>query len=48
MDAHAAVHPTSQTLSDYGLGKLDDSTANAVNKHLAMFGLSETRCRDVG
>ena len=34
MDAHAALHPTDQTLSSYGLGKLDDASAEAVNKHL--------------
>jgi serine/threonine protein kinase len=35
MDAHLlALHPTDQTLSSYGLGKLDDSSAEAVNQHL--------------
>ena len=34
MDARAAVHPTAQTLSSFGLGKLDDSSADAVNEHL--------------
>ncbi len=34
MDAHAALHPTDQTLSSYGLGKLDDARAAAVNEHL--------------
>jgi serine/threonine protein kinase len=34
MDAHAAVHPTDQTLSSYGLGKLDDRSAQAINNHL--------------
>jgi serine/threonine protein kinase len=34
MDAHAALHPTDQTLSSYGLGKLDDSSAEAINQHL--------------
>jgi serine/threonine protein kinase len=29
-----ALHPTDQTLSSYGLGKLDDPSAEAVNKHL--------------
>src|SRR5271155_2324792 len=33
MDA-AAVHPSDQTLSAYGLGKLDDASAGSVNKHL--------------
>jgi len=30
----AAVHPTDQTLRAYGLGKLDDVTAESVTKHL--------------
>jgi serine/threonine protein kinase len=34
MDAHLALHPTDQTLSSYGLGKLDDGSAEAVNQHL--------------
>jgi serine/threonine protein kinase len=34
MDAHAVSHPTDQTLSSYGLGKLDDRLAEAVNQHL--------------
>jgi formylglycine-generating enzyme required for sulfatase activity/serine/threonine protein kinase len=34
MDPHSAVHPTDQTLSAYGLGKLDDGLAAEVNKHL--------------
>ena len=34
MDAHAAVHPTEQTLSSFGLGKLEDASAEAVSKHL--------------
>ena len=34
MDAHQALHPTDQTLSSFGLGKLDDASAEAVNKHL--------------
>ncbi len=34
MDAHPASHPTDQTLSSFGLGKLDDGSAVAVNKHL--------------
>ena len=27
-------HPTDQTLHAYGLGKLDDASAESVNKHL--------------
>jgi formylglycine-generating enzyme required for sulfatase activity/serine/threonine protein kinase len=34
MDAPTPVHPTDQTLSSFGLGKLDDGPAEAVNKHL--------------
>ena len=34
MDAHRALHPTDQTLSSYGLGKLDDGSGDAVNQHL--------------
>ena len=34
MGATAAVHPTDQTLSAYGLGKLDDASAESVNKHV--------------
>ena len=34
MDAPLATHPTDQTLSSYGLGKLDDASAESVNKHL--------------
>ena len=34
MDAHAKLHPTDQTLSSYGMGKLDDALAEAVNQHL--------------
>ena len=34
MGATAAVHPTDQTLQSYGLGKLDDASAESVNKHL--------------
>ena len=34
MDAVSSLHPTDQTLSSYGLGKLDDRLAEAVNKHL--------------
>ncbi len=34
MDAHPILHPSDQTLRSYGLGKLDDGSAEAVNKHL--------------
>ena len=34
MAAHPTSHPTEKTLSSYGLGKLDDASAEAVNQHL--------------
>ena len=34
MDASNPLHPTPQTLQAYGLGKLDDASAEAVNQHL--------------
>ena len=34
MDAHPILHPTDQTLSSFGLGKLDDVSAEAVDHHL--------------
>ena len=34
MDAVSSLHPTDQTLNSYGLGKLDDKLAEAVNEHL--------------
>ncbi|MFO0960408.1 MAG: protein kinase, partial [Isosphaeraceae bacterium] len=34
MDAAPTLHPTDQTLHFYGLGKLDDGTAEEVNRHL--------------
>jgi serine/threonine protein kinase len=34
MDAAQSLHPTDQTLRSYGLGKLDDRSAEAVNEHL--------------
>jgi formylglycine-generating enzyme required for sulfatase activity len=34
MNARTSLHPTDQTLNSYGLGKLDDGSAAAVNKHL--------------
>jgi serine/threonine protein kinase len=34
MDAHPAPHPTDRTLHAYGLGKLDDASAESVNVHL--------------
>ena len=34
MDAAPSPHPTDQTLQSYGLGKLDDASAEAVDEHL--------------
>ena len=34
MDAPAKLHPTDQTLTSYGLGKLDHALVEAVNQHL--------------
>jgi hypothetical protein len=34
MNAQPALHPTDQTLQSYGLGKLDDTSADSVNQHL--------------
>jgi formylglycine-generating enzyme required for sulfatase activity/serine/threonine protein kinase len=34
MDAQPALHPTDQTLHAYGLGKLDEASAESVNAHL--------------
>jgi hypothetical protein len=34
MNAPTSLHPTDQTLSSYGLGKLDDILAEAINTHL--------------
>jgi hypothetical protein len=34
MNAPSSLHPTDQTLSSYGLGKLDDILAEAINTHL--------------
>ena len=34
MDAPTKLHPTDQTLSSYGLGKLDAASAEAVNRHV--------------
>jgi anti-sigma factor RsiW len=34
MNPADSIHPSEQTLSSYGLGKLDDDSSEAVNKHL--------------
>ncbi len=33
-NAPPPIHPTDQTLNDYGLGKLDDASSNAIESHL--------------
>ncbi len=35
MGANDVVHPSGQTLQSYGLGKLDDASAESVNNHLS-------------
>jgi serine/threonine protein kinase len=45
MNAPTSFHPSDQTLSSYGLGKLDDSLADAVNRHLE--GCADCRKRVV-
>ena len=34
MDTDPSTHPSAETLEAYGLGKLDDASAEAVSKHL--------------
>jgi anti-sigma factor RsiW len=34
MDAHPSPHPSQEVLQAYGLGKLDDASAEMVHKHL--------------
>jgi serine/threonine protein kinase len=34
VDAPAKVHPTDETLSSFGLGKLDDAAAESVSRHI--------------
>jgi len=48
MDAVLSSHPTDQILSSYGLGKLDDGSAEAVNEHLGVPRLPETGCGNAG
>jgi serine/threonine protein kinase len=47
MGATAAVHPTDQTLQSYGLGKLDDASAESVNKHLEGCATCQIRVADM-
>ncbi len=43
MGATAAVHPNDQTLQAYSLGKLDEASAESVNKHLSSCSECEGR-----
>ena len=43
----AAAHPTDQTLEAYGLGKLDDSLAESVSKHLEVCPSCQIRVADL-
>jgi hypothetical protein len=45
MDVHRALHPTDQTLSSCGQGKLDDGWAAAI--HAAIVGSESPRCRPI-
>jgi eukaryotic-like serine/threonine-protein kinase len=47
MGASDAVHPTDQTLRSYGLGKLDDASAESVNKHLESCSGCQGRVADM-
>ena len=46
MEAPHSLHPDDRTLSDYGLGKLDDERASTVNAHLE--GCPDCRQRVAG
>ena len=46
MESPNTLHPTDQTLNDYGLGKLDDRSASTVNEHLE--GCPDCRQRVAG
>ncbi len=43
MGATDAVHPNEQTLQAYGLGKLDDASAQSVNQHLSSCAECQSR-----
>jgi anti-sigma factor ChrR (cupin superfamily) len=47
MDAPPATHPTDQTLSSYGLGKLDDAAADSVGRHLERCPACRRRVADL-
>ena len=45
--AAAAIHPTDQILQAYGLGKLDDASAESVNKHLESCATCQSRVAEM-
>jgi Putative zinc-finger len=47
MNAQPALHPTDQTLQSYGLGKLDDASAESVNKHLESCPACRSRVAEI-
>jgi serine/threonine protein kinase/WD40 repeat protein len=47
MDAHVERHPSDQALSSFGLGKLDDRSAGAINKHLEQCADCQKRVADM-
>jgi anti-sigma factor RsiW len=47
MDAHPVTHPTEQTLKSYGLGKLDNPSADAVNEHLEQCPICRKRVAEM-
>jgi hypothetical protein len=47
MGATAAVHPNDQTLQSYGLGKLDDASAESVSKHLESCSHCQSRVAEM-
>ena len=47
MEASPVVHPSEKTLSSYGLGKLDDHQAEAVNRHLKDCAACQSRVAEM-
>ena len=43
----AAVHPTDQILQSYGLGKLDDASAESINRHLENCSACQSRVAEM-
>ncbi len=46
MDTNSSPHPSDRTLKSYSLGKLDDVSAQAVNKHLERCAPCRTRAAE--